>query len=55
MESNKYCFFCISTIKPLKKFTTPFYFYFDSHVDVDENLKHKIEFIIKKQWIFGWE
>ena len=24
-----------------------FYFYFDSPKDVDENLKHKIQFIIK--------
>ena len=32
-----------------------FYFDFDWPKDVDENLKHKIEFYHKKQWIFSWE
>ena len=32
-----------------------FYFGFAWHKDVDKNLNHETEFIIKKQWIFSWE
>ena len=28
---------------------------FDWHKGIDENLKHEIEFLIKKQLIFSWE
>ena len=63
MKSEKYYIFCISIIKSLKKFnqviiimkenTTvirdpkTFCCNFDWSKDVDENLKHEIDFIIK--------
>ena len=64
MKSDKYYIFCISITKSLKKFNQvmlikeenmnvirdpkTFSFNFDWPKYVDENLKHKIEFVIKK-------
>ena len=51
MKSDKYYIYFAIVIKSWKRFTTIYklFFYFYWPKDTDENLKHEIEFIIKKQ------